>query len=536
MSATSDAAGFDTDVEQGVMRPDIRQKIDERREAPLPDHCLDDVDEMDANEYVAHFIDDGQVDFGELWQDLAPRVPSERIRLLFDWELWDYQADLVDDPSNDVVGNTGRQVGKTETAGAYVADKFVFKCLPWGHDALIGGDVLDTSNELFRRFKAHIRRSPLSKEDFGVTKDNSQTWEFETGARVMIGSLKNGGDNLRGKLPRIVVVDEAALVPAEAFEEVIRPMFNSHGDAYEMMLTSTPRGKSGYHFEAFDRRKGFEDFSPHRVPSMASRVFTDPEGKRARVDSMTWDQEYLGKFVEAEDAWIPTSLYDTCRRAPPEGYELPAESTYAGSVDGDLALYPHANLSRYLGVDFGRTGSDRTVMIDLDANGVVRRIYAEDESNMADMKARIRRWEEDVGYDNILVDEGSFGGAVVDFAGQDEVLAGVLEAFKFSRKSKNELYQRLKSDFQAQELFLPDHRRLESETTQLQYDNKGTSELLSFSHPDGGHDDFPDALALANYARAGGAQKSVERSSKSAGPTAGGSSGGGPATGSLLPD
>lgn len=447
--------------------------------------------DTDAAAYLTDFVEAGGVDWERLATNLRPRPPSERLRLLFDWEAWPFQREIIDDDSPDVVANTGRQVGKTETGGAIGADRTLFKAIPRGADVLFAGDVHDTAQEMFRRCKGHFRRSPLSLDQFGVTKANERTWEFDTGTRILTGSLKNGGDNLRGLNPVVVIVDESALVEERACTDVIEPMFNTWGDEHEFYLFSTPRGKSGYHYKAWSGKAGFERFSAHHVPSSASPIVSESEldQKRDQVDSFTWRQEYLGEFVEAEDAWIPSALYDSCERDPAEYREDPP---------------------RYLGVDVARQGRDRTVYLDMDADGVVRRLESEDESTMPGVLGRIQAWHADAGYERILVDEGSFGGGVVDFAGEHADLRGTLDPYTFSLSGKQDLFQTLKTSFERGELYLPEHRRLRIETTELQYEFTQTG-TLKLSHPEGGHDDFPDALALANYARTGAGQQSVRR-------------------------
>jgi len=64
------------------------------------------------------------------------------------------------------------------------------------------------------------------------------------------------------------------------------------------------------------------------------------------------------------------------------------------------------------------------------------------------------------------------------------------------------MYQRLKSALEGVELALPSHRRLIQQMTNLRYSYTPTG-LLKLSHPQGGHDDYPDALCLANAARTG---------------------------------
>jgi hypothetical protein len=72
------------------------------------------------------------------------------------------------------------------------------------------------------------------------------------------------------------------------------------------------------------------------------------------------------------------------------------------------------------------------------------------------------------------------------------------------------MYQQLKTAFEGEELTLPNHRRLIDELTSLRFEFTQNG-YLKVGHPDGGHDDFADSLALAHYGKAGVNQTTVTR-------------------------
>ena len=81
-------------------------------------------------------------------------------------------------------------------------------------------------------------------------------------------------------------------------------------------------------------------------------------------------------------------------------------------------------------------------------------------------------------------------------------LGDVIQMITTGSKSKQAMYQRLKKDIEDEALALPNHRRLIRELTTLEYTYTENG-YLKISHPQGGHDDYPDGLALANAARHG---------------------------------
>lgn len=461
-------------------------------EADRDDRGLIAADDLSAQEYASLFVDDvGNVNSAALVADLAPRRRSERIRLVFDFDLWEYQATIADDPNPDVSVNCGRQVGKTETGGAIGADAAVFSCAPQGYDVMFAGDVRDTAMEMFRRCKQHFHRSPFSPEVFGIRKQNETYWEFENGARIFTSTMKNGGDSARGMLPRVIIVDEAALVPESAFNEVIDPMFATHGDEHELYVFSTPRGKQGYHYKA---NQVFEHFSAYSWPSTVSPKVREGyvEKKRQQLDSLTFDQEWLGQFVDTGNSYIPSDLYGGC------------------VVDDEqIGIHPHEDRTYYMGVDVARKGRDKTVYLVMSDKGQVVWYDHEDQSTIPGIVRRMGRIVRKYDVHRVLIDENAVGGGVVDFGQEDEVLGRVVQPYTFSGPSKQALYQALKKSFEEETLAIPKDSDLERETTALQFDYTQNG-LLRIKHPSGGHDDYPDALALANFARVDSERVTIE--------------------------
>ncbi len=72
--------------------------------------------------------------------------------------------------------------------------------------------------------------------------------------------------------------------------------------------------------------------------------------------------------------------------------------------------------------------------------------------------------------------------------------------FKTTSQSKLEIYGLLRNRFDRGEITIPlDPLRLKRELELLEYDTL-PSGAVRIGHPSGEHDDFPDALALANWA------------------------------------
>ena len=394
---------------------------------------------------------------------------SERVHRLFGFEPFGYQADVLDAEANRVLWVCGRQVGKTETASAVPADHALTRP---GEDVLIAAKFQETANELFRRTKDHLEGMGPLKE-IGVETPNKSTYEFDTGSRIMARTLGNDGRQQRGKVPSCIVVEEAALVDRQVYDQVLRPMFATHDD-YELLLITTPRGQSGYIYERWLEADASDQWEAFRNPTSDNPLVDEAwlESEREQVDDLTWRQEYLGEFVPEGDVYIPRELAEPCIRDEPPS---------------------RTGAKAWLGVDVARSGSDRSVYLSVDSDGNVFDIRLVGQETVNEAVGRIKALNEQHGYRAILIDENAVGGGVVDFSAAS--LPNV-EPITFSSKSKQQLYQTLKRVIESRELALPDHERLVHELTSLQYDFTRHG-VLRVEHPPGGRDDFPDALALA---------------------------------------
>lgn len=406
--------------------------------------------------------------------DVADRPRSERVERLFGFEPFDYQVDVLDSPEAHVTWVCGRQVGKTETTATIVAD---YALMHADADVLVAARYQETANELFRRVKSHIENTGIGLKQVGVETSNAETWEFANGSRIMSRTLGTDASQQRGKLPRCVVVEEAELVERDVYQRVIEPMFATHGGDYEYYLVGTPRGKRGYFYE---KHAHDDAWGSYHVPTSANPLVDDEwlQGQEESTDEITWRQEYLGEFVESEDAYLPMSVVEPCLADP---------SSIPGEPRGDC----------YLGVDVARAGADRSVFVSIDEQGHVFDIQATKNQPLTDDVGRIKALDARYGYDAIHVDENGVGGGVVDFAGEG---LHHVEAVPFSTKRKQGMYQALKKALEDRDLTLPRLDRLVDELTALEYTFTSTG-LLKIAHPTGGHDDYPDALALAVDAR-----------------------------------
>ena len=188
----------------------------------------------------------------ELYQACRGLPRSERVKILFNFEPTEYQAELLDHIEAEDAGRAapqkGRQVGATLTAGVIGADHALWapQLVGGPTDVLFAAPGQETADEMFNECKQHFENGPLTLEQYGVVKDNEQTWNFASGTRLLSRTLGNVGQDEqpgnRGKNPTCVIVDEAAYEQDVVYEEEIEQFFITH-PVYEYLLFSTPAGK-----------------------------------------------------------------------------------------------------------------------------------------------------------------------------------------------------------------------------------------------------------------------------------------------------
>lgn len=404
---------------------------------------------------------------------------STRAEVLFDWEPWDYQAEVLDAPENAENGETrvtwvaGRQVGKSRTSGLIPAD---YALTHAGEDVLIGSRFQSTSDELFRECKSHLENTGLSESELGIETANQRTYEFDTGARILSRTLGTDGSQARGLHPSCIVLDEAALLSSEIVETVVLPMLASHS-TYELYLVSTPLSREGFLYEKHTNDPSWQSY---HVPTSASPLVDRDwiEARRAETDSSTFKREYLGRFVDTDgERYLPREIVEPC------------------IASGEPRLVGR----KWLGCDFGHSGDDATVAISVDESGAVRVERVVEQQTVPEAVEMIETLEDQHGYTGIGCDDTGLGAGIADFA---EIELPNIVRTTFTSRKKREIYRRVKRLLEGEELSLPQNRKLVEELTSLghSYSNSGRLKIEARS----GQDDHPDSLALALEARENG--------------------------------
>jgi len=80
--------------------------------------------------------------------------------------------------------------------------------------------------------------SNFSEDDFIVYKKDGYILNTTTGISIHFRTLSDGGANVLGLTLRLVVIDEAQLIPTEVFDDVIKPTLTTTGGRIVMIGTA----------------------------------------------------------------------------------------------------------------------------------------------------------------------------------------------------------------------------------------------------------------------------------------------------------
>ena len=361
---------------------------------------------------------------------------------------------------------TGRRFGKTMCMAAEILDR-------GGGDA--GGDygwvaptytVADRGIDAFRLiapdFVRIVGRMPARAEFQGAAG----------ACRVWFLSADNP-DGIRGFGFRGLVVDEAAAIPVNVWNYVLRPtLAQTLGWG---VFISTPAGRNWFYdmfTRGVERQPGFRSFT---FPSNVSPYFPAQEWEEARrtLPEDVFRQEYMAEFLE-DSAGVFRGV-DGC--------------LIAGGAGAGAETCPNV----IVGCDVAKH-TDWTVLVAIDAR--TGRCLEMERFNQLDwpvQRERIvafaRRWRA-----RLVMDATGVGDPVFDDLCR--VLPQV-EGFKITGASKRELVQGLMVAVEQRRVSWPiAWDVMTAEMKRYEYEIGPTGQV-SYSAPAGYHDDCVMALALA---------------------------------------
>jgi hypothetical protein len=296
-------------------------------------------------------------------------------------------------------------------------------------------------------------------------------------SRVWFLSADNP-ENIRGYGFKGIVVDEAAVIPPDVWNYILRPTI-AQTEGWAVFI-STPKGRNWF-YDLFMRGLDPEEqhYRSFKFPSNASPFFPPTEWDDAKrtLPADVFKQEYEAEFLEDS----------------------------AGVFRGvSKCLFPEKTITRddragpvVIGCDIAKH-TDFTVLLAMTLRtGRCLEIERFNQLNWPVQKDRIlqfaRKWQ-----GRVILDATGAGDPIYD----DLVRRySNIEPFKFSSTSKAELVQRLIVAVEQQKVTWPEEWQvLTHEMQRYEYEISPRGHI-SYSAPVGFHDDCVMALALANHRR-----------------------------------
>lgn len=461
-------AGRDDDSESESSTGDVNETIRpdlDLRDAPDSDDASVDTD--------IHDVTDEQA------VKLIRSNPTVFAQIQFERNLFDYQERFVGSNSKRKAMVCGRQVGKTEICAL---DGLHHATIHDDATVLITAPSQRQSSELFKRVKGLIGESPM---EWGIERSTQTIIELSNGSRIIV--VPSGGTGTRGFTADYIIVDEAAFVEDGFFTSTLLPMLATTDGT--LALASTPFGKSGFLYDNAWTNRGDEDgWDITHVPTSASPLVSESfiADQKQTLSRTEFRQEILGEFVESASAFFDRDV---------------VSATTTPTADTSQQFRPSKQV--VIGADIARHGSDRTVIVPMDENGMIHgeAMVSDSELGLTEATGHIVNLYERFDCASAVIDATGVGAGPVEML-ESELGSKAVEGVKFTIDTKQSMYNALKSDLENGEVTLPEHPRLQAEFKDLEYELTRSGKT-KIHHPDGGRDDHPDAVVLAAHGRRG---------------------------------
>jgi|TARA_R100001530_G_scaffold62534_2_gene45015 PBSX family phage terminase large subunit len=403
------------------------------------------------------------------------------------WEPHPKQVNILRNKTKNKVICCGRRGGKTKLISGELVRGAILRTYK---KQFVVAPVSKQSKLVYDEIIKMLQGTSLFKHIQKMVISPYPTIIFDNGSKIEFGSAENF-NSLRGTGYDRIFIDEAAFIKSDAWR-AIRPMIFDTGAP--LWQTSTPWGKDRFYQDFHNGLKGEGDTASFQFNS-----FDNPhlhhETIQKEIDeygasSIYVRTEIYGEFVEDVDAYFKRELIMSC-----VDEELEEEETR------------HPKSQYMLGCDLARMGEDSSTFIVVKKpydkeNYEVIKIIETKHKALTDAIGRIQLLDKTFKFDKIFIDSTGLGAGVCDVL-KERIGHKVID-YAFTIRSKENIYSNLKAMLEKTKrgidggLKLPNHKKMIYQLLDLRYEIYGTGNL-KIHHSERGHDDFPDALALACF-------------------------------------
>ncbi len=318
--------------------------------------------------------------------------------------------------------------------------------------------------DLVRRAMPKGALAGINKQDRRVSLVNGSVIEFRSGVIP---------ENLRGFGIDFLVVDEAAFLPGELWEEVLRPTLSDRQG--RALFVGTPKGRNWF-FHLFTRatdtpQANWESFT---FPT-DNNPYIKPEeidDARRSLPQAVFAQEYLGQFID-DGAGVFSGINDIIR----------------GRLTDPLPDKHYA-----AGLDIGRH-RDYTVLTIVDSSGSVVYFDRFFKTTWTVMKQRVTSAVKRYNRAVVWVDSTGVGDPILEDLMR---MGAACRGYRFTNESKAALVENLILLIDEKRITIPPIQELIDELMIFEARNLPGGGV-SYGAPAGYHDDSVISLALAAW-------------------------------------
>lgn len=394
------------------------------------------------------------------------------------------QIEILQHPAKHKIICAGRRSGKSQMVAGELIRGAHFEIYP---TQIVITPTYDQGMIIFEKIQEINARFKEKYKFSFITKSRTAPHPFiQIGKSIIKFGSVDKPDTLRGRAYDRGMCDEAAFFKKSTYQ-AIRPMFFDTGAP--IWWVSSPWGK-GMFKELWEKGlRGEGNYASFHFNYKDNPYITDEGRKEIEldieahgIDSVYVQAEILGRFVEDQDSYFKRELIEAC------------------VSDYSPRMFLHPDEEYIIGGDFARLGEDSSVFIVVGKNWKTQKFriaWIEETKHklLTDGIGRIKVLNDFWRPKMIYLDETGLGAGPTDIL--REQIGGKVTGITFTTQSKEDMYSNLKGWMEKGKLSIPVNKKLIFELQDLRYELKSSGHT-SIHHPEeGGHDDYPTALALA---------------------------------------